>query len=111
MRTSEAASELAGKAVQRVPGRAISQNRLRTRGNRRFREEDKIKAPQNSVNAKCSTCEGKFRSRRRVKTEKSFCSPHCRLLFWTAKKLLEAYRAGQADGLWGLIKELAEVKR
>jgi hypothetical protein len=71
----------------------------------------KAKAPQNSVNAKCSTCEGQFRTRRRVRTEKSYCSSRCRLLYWAAHVLLEAYREGRADGLRETIRKLGEVRR
>jgi len=73
-------------------------------------EEMKAKAPQNSVNAKCSTCEGQFWSRRRVRTEKSFCSDRCRLLHWAAAALLEALRTGQANGLSETIREIGEVR-
>lgn len=97
-------------SVQHAPGLVISQNRPGTRGNRRFPEEGKIKAPQNSVNAKCSTCEAEFRSKARKKSENSFCSPRCRLLHWAAKTLVEAFRAGEADGLREIITELREMK-
>ena len=60
MRISEIGPEIGISGAQRAPGLAISQNRPGTRGNRRLREEAKIKAPQNSVNAKCSTCEREF---------------------------------------------------
>jgi len=111
MRTSETAPEFSEFGAQHAPGRAISQKKPRTRGNGHLRQEAKIKASQNSVNAKCSTCEGQFRSRRRVRTEKGFCSARCRLLHWAALALVEAHREGKAEGLRDILKELEEVNR
>lgn len=42
---------------------------------------------------------------------KKICSPRCRLVKWGGMTLLEAWRAGQADGLRDIIQQLAEVKR
>jgi len=38
---------------------------------------------------------------------RKFCSEKCRLLYWAAGEILKAYRAGKADGLRGIIKELS----
>jgi endogenous inhibitor of DNA gyrase (YacG/DUF329 family) len=73
-----------------------------------YGEKDvKRKAPQKSVNAKCSTCGAEFESKARKKTDNAFCSPRCRLLFWTAGQILMEWKAGRADGLREIIRELA----
>jgi endogenous inhibitor of DNA gyrase (YacG/DUF329 family) len=56
----------------------------------------------------CTVCGGPVRQTRQ---KKEICSSRCRLLKWAAHTLLEAYRAGQADGLKAIVHELAQVKR
>ena len=57
--------------------------------------------------SKCAACLGAFTAKRRGQ---SFCSARCRFLSWAAHALLDAYRAGQADGLREVIGELKEIE-
>lgn len=51
----------------------------------------------------CRVCLNDFKPYRR---KQKFCSPECRLIFFGARRFVGAYRAGRADGLSDLIREL-----
>jgi len=102
---------MAGNKPLTLCGEAIAEKEALDLGKNGFRGRAETKAPQKRVNAKseisCSTCGRKFRSKRRRKAERAFCSPRCRLLFWAAGEILEEWKAGRADGLRDLVRELA----
>jgi hypothetical protein len=54
----------------------------------------------------CPVCLSPFQ---RNKHNHDFCSPKCRLISWYANQFLEAFKAGKANGLRELIKELVEA--
>lgn len=56
----------------------------------------------------CPTCLSPFQ---RNKHNHDFCSPKCRSISWYAHQFLKAYKAGKADGLKGLIKELSKAAK
>jgi len=58
-----------------------------------------------------NTCDTCLSSLLPLKRERHFCSDKCRLLHWALKEIIKEFKAGKANGLKGLIKELAEVKR
>lgn len=53
----------------------------------------------------CQTCEGSFKPK---KKRQIFCSDRCRLLHWAASTLVKEYKAGNINGLRGLLQELCE---
>ena len=53
----------------------------------------------------CKTCEREIKS---GNSKKEFCHDRCRLLHWAVGKLVKEYKAGRANGLRSLIKELCE---
>ena len=68
----------------------------------------KAKAPPTLSNARCPTCEGEFKRKR--KTQRA-CSRACYLALWHFDELEKAVRAGHAGGLAILIRELKEARR
>jgi hypothetical protein len=59
----------------------------------------------------CKTCGAEFKPNKSGPRKREFCSDSCRLLYWAGKRLLEAARAGKADGLQGIVAEFAEVNQ
>jgi len=108
-------SRIGPKFRVRMPQvRQSVEKKTRSRGDGLSPEKAKIKVPKKSVNGKskiqCSTCESMSVPKKRNKKGRAFYSPRCRLLFWAARKILEAYRLGQAGGLQGIIAELTEMR-
>jgi len=68
----------------------------------------KTKAPQTLSNASCPTCGHGYRRKR--KTQRA-CSRPCYLALWHFEEITKALLTGQANGLFGAIRELAKVKR
>ena len=64
----------------------------------------KTKAPQKCGHAFCLTCRGEFRP---LRPWQVYCSDKCRFTHRAARQLAEAFRAGRADGLREIIRELA----
>ena len=54
----------------------------------------------------CLCCGKKFRPK---KPWQDFCQPKCKLISWCANRFLKAFKAGKADGLRDIIKELSEA--
>jgi hypothetical protein len=55
----------------------------------------------------CKVCKAKLGPKNVGKgRRREFCSDRCRLLFWAARKLLDAVRAGHAPGLSEIFREL-----
>jgi hypothetical protein len=68
----------------------------------------KTKAPQKAAAAKCACCNGEFRKKWKWQ---ECCSRECQLVYLAARKVLEAWREGRADGLCDVIREIIEVRR
>jgi hypothetical protein len=57
----------------------------------------------------CKVCLTKFEPKPSL-NKREFCSDRCRLIYWVLRKTSEALRAGLADGVRGLISELAGIR-
>jgi hypothetical protein len=120
MRTSETAPEYSELGVQDVPRGAVSRNRPGGRGRSGGirdgygEKEGSTKARQKMRCAfvpameSCKCCGREYLRRRRWQRA---CSRECQLVLLAVEKVVKAYRAGQADGLRDIIRELAGVKR
>jgi hypothetical protein len=54
----------------------------------------------------CPTCLSSFRPK---KHNQKFCSDKCRIASWAANRFLKVFKAGKANGLRELIKELSKA--
>jgi hypothetical protein len=98
----------------RGPGQARTQGEPEPNRGRPGEKTGKTKAPQKMrcafvpIRTGCACCGREYFKRRAWQRT---CSRECQLVYLAARKVLKAYQAGRADGLCGLIKKLAEVKR
>ncbi len=56
----------------------------------------------------CEICLKPIKKKRGCNVAKRFCSDHCRLVHWAARKTVKEYKDGKADGLRNFIEELAD---
>jgi hypothetical protein len=104
----------------RAPGWAIKRlSDMDTGAERALQERSgkkamKINAPQKMRCAfiptmtACRCCGGEFRKTRRWQ---KCCSRECQLIYLAAQTFIKAYRAGRAEGLRHVIRELRERSR
>jgi hypothetical protein len=77
-----------------------SQSKRRSRRNNPFTPVNGASSGNQAKDTRCEVCLGPMGKGKKI------CSPRCRLVKWGAKTLLEAWNAGQANGLRDLIMKL-----
>lgn len=58
--------------------------------------------------AACLCCESPLEGNN---SRKKFCCGKCRMFYWIMEEIIKEFKAGRANGLRGLIKELSEAAK
>jgi len=72
------------------------------------RSKGKEPATKDRPEKGCLCCGRNFSPK---KSWQDFCQPECKLISWCANRFLSAFKAGKANGLRDIIKELSKAAK